>query len=109
MSRHTGFQCLETRVSYVLNQHTTGPTKPQVSSAASSTIAVNGHRAALVDLGELTFCDISGVRELVRLHQALRAQLGAVTFRNATPVVRRVVDLTRADIELTLDASDPSE
>jgi len=49
------------------------------------------------------------VRELVRLHQALRAQLGAVTFRNATPVVRRVVDLTRADIELTLDASDPSE
>ena len=26
MSRHTGFQCLETRVSYVLNQHTASST-----------------------------------------------------------------------------------
>ena len=34
MSRHTGFRCLETRVSYVLSQNTTGPTRPQVSGLA---------------------------------------------------------------------------
>jgi anti-anti-sigma factor len=77
--------------------------------ATLSSFAPNGHRAALVDLGELTFCDVAGVRELVRLHHMLRNQIGAVTFRNATLRVRRVIDLTRADNVLTLDAPNPSD
>ena len=77
--------------------------------AILSSFAPNGHRAAVVDLGEVTFCDAAGVRELVRLHHLLRHQIGAVTFRNATARVRRVIDLTQADIVLTLDALNPSD
>ena len=71
--------------------------------AALSGFTANGHRAALVDLSGLTFCDVAGVRELERLHHVLRCELGAVTFRNASPHVRRIIELTRADIELSLD------
>jgi anti-anti-sigma factor len=75
-----------------------------------SGFAVNGHRAAVVDLGELTFCDLAGVRELVRLHHMLRDQLGTVAFQNATPQVRRIIHLAQADQEFTtLDASSPTE
>ena len=75
--------------------------------AALSGFTANGHRAALLDLSGLTFCDVAGVRELDRLHHVLRDLLDGVSFRIASPLVRRMIELTRADIELPLDEPNP--
>jgi anti-anti-sigma factor len=53
------------------------------------------HRALVLDLAALSFCDVPGVRVLAAFAQAASGTGLRVEVRGATPPVRRVLDLTR--------------
>ena len=46
-----------------------------------------------IDMAEVGFIDSSGVRALLRLHEAAVASGGTLRVRNLTPDVRRLLDL----------------
>jgi anti-sigma B factor antagonist len=53
----------------------------------------NGHRVVL-DLGELTFCDSTGLAVLVRLHKRAEAAGGTLVLRSPVPRVHNLLTLT---------------
>jgi anti-sigma B factor antagonist len=65
--------------------------EPAVAAAISSAGSV------VFDLGELTFCDSSGLAMFVRAHERAQAKGTALAMRNPRPSVRRVFDITGLD------------
>lgn len=61
-----------------------------------------------VDLTGLTFIDSSGLSALVEGHRAARDAGGVVVLRNPTPMLRRLLDITRLDSLLVVDDGDPA-
>jgi anti-sigma B factor antagonist len=59
-----------------------------------------------VDLTGLTFIDSSGLSALVEGHRAARDAGGVVVLRNPTPMLRRLLDITRLDSLLVVDDTD---
>lgn len=51
-------------------------------------------RQVTVDAANLRFLDSSGISELLRLRQRIVDNGGSLTVTNATPAVRRVLDIT---------------
>jgi anti-sigma B factor antagonist len=51
-------------------------------------------RQVTVDAAGLRFLDSSGISELLRLRQRIVEDGGSFTVTNATPAVRRVLDIT---------------
>jgi anti-anti-sigma factor len=61
-----------------------------------------------VDLTGLTFIDSSGLSALVEGHRAARAAGGVIVLRNPTPMLRRLLDITRLDLLLVVDDTGPA-
>ena len=62
---------------------------------------MNGHRLVVVDMGELTFIDSSGISTLLRLEARARPDSGRLVFRRGTAAVQRVLGLCGVDGHLT--------
>src|SRR4051794_24988240 len=65
--------------------------------------AVRGNPHVEVDLPGLTFIDSSGLSALVEGHRAARDAGGVVVLRHPTPMLRRLLDITRLDSLLVVD------
>jgi anti-sigma B factor antagonist len=86
------------------------PDEVDLSNASSieaqlDAVFAEGARSLFVDMSETTFCDCSGVNALVRVQS--RAQARGVEFylEAADPSVRRVFELTGADLSMDLHES----
>ena len=62
---------------------------------------MNGHRQVVVDMGELTFIDSTGISTLLRLEARSRPDPGRLVFRRGTAAVQRVLGLCGVDGHLT--------
>lgn len=54
-----------------------------------------GHRHLVIDLGEVTFIDSSGLSVLVSAHKAASKEQGSVALLNPSNNVRALIELTR--------------
>jgi len=63
---------------------------------AAVTHALDAHRPATLELSlaGVTFMDSSGIRVLLRAHQAARARNCTLTVGQVSPAVARVLDIT---------------
>jgi anti-anti-sigma factor len=59
----------------------------------------------VVDFTELSFIDSSGLSVLVEAHKHARDRGGVFVVRNPTPMLRRLLDITRLDSLLVLETS----
>jgi anti-anti-sigma factor len=59
----------------------------------------------VVDFTELSFIDSSGLSVLVEAHKRARDRGGVFVVRNPTPMLRRLLDITRLDSLLVLETS----
>jgi anti-sigma B factor antagonist len=66
------------------------------------TAAIASASAVIVDLGDLTFCDSSGVGLLIGSHTKAVAGGTALSIRNVRPPVRRIFEITNLDDVITL-------
>jgi anti-anti-sigma factor len=66
----------------------------------------SGVRTVLVDCGALSYLDSSGVRCLVNAATDAEARECRVIVRDASPIVRRVLEITKVDHLLCDDAPD---
>ena len=57
----------------------------------------DGHEVLVLDLGEVTFLDSSGLGLFVEHHKTLRRQGGCVRIANASPRVLTVLAITGLD------------
>jgi anti-sigma B factor antagonist len=62
---------------------------------------MNGYRLVVVDMGELTFIDSTGISTLLRLEARSRPDPGRLVFRRGTAAVQRVLGLCGVDGHLT--------
>jgi anti-sigma B factor antagonist len=60
----------------------------------------------VIDLGELTFCDLAGLRALLAFGRTHEAQGRTVSVVRATPVVRRLMRLCGVDDRLHVPTPD---
>jgi anti-anti-sigma factor len=70
---------------------------------AVSGIELNGHRTVVLDLTDLTFCDVKGVFTLLSASRAVAANGGRVTVRGVSGLPRRVFALTGVDTVVELE------
>lgn len=68
---------------------------------------LRGAAQVRLDLTELTFCDASGVAELVAAHQAATRQNRMLAAHGASPQVRRVLALTGTTFVLGAGDEEP--
>jgi anti-anti-sigma factor len=61
-----------------------------------------------VDLSGLTFIDSSGLSALVEAHRKARDAGGEMSLRHPTPMLRRLLDITRLDTLLVVDSPEPA-
>jgi anti-sigma B factor antagonist len=80
----------------------------EVLRGTISADAVDGAPSAVVDLDGLTFCDASGIRELIALQGRLTNGHRRVTFRATRRHMRRIMKITGADFVLNLEPDDKS-
>lgn len=59
-----------------------------------------------VDLTELTFIDSSGLSALVDAHRHARDVGGVLVLRNPTPMLRRLLDITKLDTLLVIEPAE---
>ena len=57
----------------------------------------DGAREIVVDFGELTFMDMTGLTVLVRVLKRLRAGNGRIRLRSASQSVQKVLEITGLD------------
>jgi anti-anti-sigma factor len=50
-----------------------------------------------IDLAEVTFCSVSGLRALLQLREFARRQAKSIIVRGASPAVQRLLDLLPRD------------
>jgi anti-sigma B factor antagonist len=65
--------------------------------------AADGAQRAVVDLDGLTFCDASGIRELIALQDRLTGGHRTVTFRATRRRIRGIMKIAGADLVLNLE------
>jgi anti-sigma B factor antagonist len=65
--------------------------------------ALQSSTHAVVDLAELSFIDSSGLSVLVDAHRKARDAGGVLVVRNPTPMLRRLLDITRLDSLLVVE------
>jgi anti-sigma B factor antagonist len=82
-------------------------TSDELRQVLEDAVRVNPH--VEVDLAGLTFIDSSGLSALVEGHRAARDAGGVVVLRNPTPMLRRLLDITRLDSLLVVDDSGPAQ
>ncbi|MBM7773693.1 anti-sigma B factor antagonist [Actinokineospora baliensis] len=75
-------------------------TTPELVRATEAVVA--GGRPVVLDLGELSFCDSSGLSALVRLHKAAVAGGGALTLARLRPQVSATISATALDRLFTI-------
>ncbi|GAA2976846.1 STAS domain-containing protein [Actinokineospora diospyrosa] len=75
-------------------------TTPELLRAADA--VVSSGRAVVLDLGEVSFCDSSGLSALVRLHKAAVAAGGALTLARLRPQVAATISATALDRLFTI-------
>ena len=68
-------------------------TAPELKSALSEAIE-SGHTRIVVDLTDTTFLDSTALGVLLASAQRLAARGGRLELMNASPAVRRVLDMT---------------
>jgi anti-anti-sigma factor len=61
-----------------------------------------------LDLTELTFIDSSGLSALVDAHRKARDAGGTLTLRHPTPMLRRLLDITRLETLLVIEPEEQS-
>lgn len=71
--------------------------------AAFEELGASGHRRAVVDLAGVSFVDLAGLRAFA----AAAADGYDLEVRNASPWVRRVLELTALDTVLRCEAGEP--
>ena len=64
--------------------------------------AIVSAESVIVDLGELTFCDSSGVAMFIAAHQKASAEGTTLAVRNVLRPVRRVFEITSLDTVINL-------
>lgn len=67
-----------------------------------------GRRHQVLDLGEVTFCDSSGISALVRGHARASAAAGGLRISRASEQVRRVLEISGLARMFGLTAPAPS-
>jgi anti-sigma B factor antagonist len=63
--------------------------------AAVARLCADGHRDVVLDLTDLCFCDVSGLRAFLSANELLRAAGGHLCVTGASPLLRRVMAITR--------------
>jgi anti-sigma B factor antagonist len=63
-------------------------------------ILMDGHRLVVVDMGELTFIDSSGISALLRLEARASRDSGRLVFLRGSAAVQRVLGLCGVDGQL---------
>ena len=81
-------------------------TSEELRRVLEDAVRVNPH--VEVDLTGLTFIDSSGLSALVEGHRAAHDAGGVVVLRNPTPMLRRLLDITRLDSLLVVDDTGPA-
>jgi anti-anti-sigma factor len=69
--------------------------------------AVSTSDTVVVDFVGLTFIDSSGLSALVDAHRRAREGGGVLLLRRPTPMLRRLLDITRLETLLAIDPSEP--
>jgi len=75
----------------------------ELRRALGEALAMSTHTT--IDLTDLSFIDSSGLSVLVEAHRKARDAGGVFVIRNATPMLRRLLDITRLDTLLVLEPS----
>lgn len=70
---------------------------------AVSAIELDGHREVVLDLTDLTFCDVRGASTLVSASRLIASNGGRVTVRGASGLPRRILALTGVDTVVELE------
>ena len=70
-----------------------GATAPVLDEA----LAGEGGRDIILDVASLSFCDSSGIAVLTRLARSLSRDGHTVTLREPSPMLRRVMEITRSE------------
>jgi anti-anti-sigma factor len=65
--------------------------------------AIETTPSVTVDLSGLTFIDSSGLSALVSAHKRAREAGGVLTLRHPTPMLRRLLDITRLETLLVIE------
>jgi anti-anti-sigma factor len=65
--------------------------------------ALQDSASVTLDLTELTFIDSSGLSALVDAHRKARDAGGTFTLRHPTPMLRRLLDITRLETLLVVE------
>jgi anti-sigma B factor antagonist len=69
--------------------------------------AIDESGTIAVDFAGLTFIDSSGLSALVDAHRRARDAGGVLILRHPTPMLRRLLDITRLETLLTIDPPEP--
>ena len=78
----------------------------QVLRKTPSADGADGAPRAVVDLDGLTFCDATGIRELIALQDRLTDRHRTVTFRATRRRMRGIMKIAGADLVLNLEPHD---
>ena len=70
---------------------------------AVTAIELDGHRTVVLDLTDLTFCDVRGASALLSASRIVSANGGRVTVRGASGLPRRVFALIGVDTVVELE------
>ena len=76
----------------------------ELRRALDSALQISTH--AVVDLTDLSFIDSSGLSVLVDAHRKARDAGGVLVVRNPSPMLRRLLDITRLDTLLVVETVD---
>jgi anti-anti-sigma factor len=66
-------------------------------------LAAGGQSDLILDLGDLTLCDASGIAVLVAAHDQMELRGGRLTLSDVPPLTREVLRLTGLNVVLGLD------
>jgi anti-anti-sigma factor len=62
--------------------------------ACAEILLHDGVRSLVLDLGDVAYLDSSGLKVIIRARNLAHERGGTVTVRHASPIVRRVMDVT---------------
>lgn len=77
-------------------------TASRASVEPSVLTAISSNESVTIDLGELTFCDSSGIAMFIAADELARAEGTTLAIRQVLPNVRRVFEITKIDSVITI-------
>jgi anti-sigma B factor antagonist len=72
-----------------------GASRTSIEPALMAAMTSSG--SMILDLGELSFCDSSGVAMFIAAFERARTQDSSLAIRNVQPLVRRLFEITNVD------------